>query len=334
MLHALPQLCAICLFLLFMTPSIATAAPYHAPSHWFFNARTQLVVGTVSDFVDGRVQLVDVETLHGRDPLPIPMQIHLPVWAAQSLQKGTRYVLAYSIFTGNNMQKGQYLIDTRGPQILQGDGMSPAIYRADPQLLAWIGVDAKRAAKQLLPIVMSGLASQDGQLQDLYAAELRFAKGMTALLGPQERVRLRGYLRDPNFHPSARAHLLQVLADDSDAEIKASVGAILRTARGAGYVGESPNESTLLSFALDLATRRKLALDPHDLTRMVAADSAIISEWALFNLRLSGGSAEQDALHSVLAQTLLAPDTRAFLLDHQRRTAASNQSPSIKRETP
>lgn len=308
--------------LLLLSVSIATAGPWRTPSERLQSKQAQLVIGHLSKVEGSQITLRDAEQKLGLDPMPQPVEIDLPLWAANQLEVGQRYWVAYTIFADNPIEKGAYFIDTRGAQVLQNEGLSPAVIRDDPLLHAWFeqGMDATKPEGRAL--LFQGLAHADPQIQHLFAGELRYHTRLPSSLSKKELNLLKRYLLDDRYHPFARACLLTVLHDAKTPDFDSLVARVLASAPLRGYSEPGVNQGMLISLTLDFVNQTKSKPEAGLLERLVLADNASISEFALLALRAQSAGLEQQALENALKQSLLAAETRQFLIDHQRRLAS------------
>jgi hypothetical protein len=320
----------VCL-VLFGAALLCTAAAWAgaipAPSVVLQHPRNQVVVGNyLGRYDDGRYRFAKVADLRGPDDTPDEIVLWAPDWLASWLSQSKHYLFAYSNYVGNPRFPKQYLIDTNGPRMITTLGLEPALFIDTPEarklLLHSLDKTYLHSA-QFREEIVTALSSADTQIQNFAAAEVSQRPELRKRDDAPLLAAVKALLTNPDAQPAARAGLLRVVAARVEVYgkdfLSQTVGSILQQAPLSGYQDLRPRSGELVQVALALVQDQSIVVPMTSLERLVACDSAPLSESALLAIRHIDAARERVVASAALEQTQLPAVTREFLLDHIRR---------------
>ncbi|MCG8465810.1 MAG: hypothetical protein MI750_13315, partial [Xanthomonadales bacterium] len=163
-----------CLGLSLLSASVVHARPELGPPS--IKLRSNLSNVVVASFVgqsgERQATFEKVQDLHSEAPESIALRISPQLM--QQLVPGRDYVLAYIAYsTQRLLQK----VEARkgGPVVINLPGAAPALLADSPELreiLAWDLDETVTSPAGLMPLIRSGLTSQDWQYQNFFLTEL------------------------------------------------------------------------------------------------------------------------------------------------------------------
>lgn len=315
--------CAICA----LGGTTLWAPPLPPPAKALQNARTQVVVGSyLGRLADGRYRFGAVVNVRGPDAPPEELLVRGPDWLSAWMSQDQSYLFAYSAYVRNPRFRKETLVDTNGPQLLDGPGLEPAVFLDAPDLRTELlhAFDQETLhSDEFLSRVIAGLRSTDVQLQNFYATEVSLLAELGQRKDPELVGAVKSLLDNADGHASARAALLRLVAAHEDVYSRAylaeAVQRVLAQAPLTGYQDLQPRSGELVGMALQFAAARKLPVALTALERLVGCDSAPLAEAALLAIRALDPARERAAALNAMKLTQLPATSREFLLDHLRR---------------
>ncbi|MCG8465089.1 MAG: hypothetical protein MI750_09580, partial [Xanthomonadales bacterium] len=174
-----------------------------------------------------------VQDLHSEAPESIALRISPQVM--QQLVPGRDYVIAYIAYsTQRLLQK----VEERkgGPVVINLPGAAPALLADSPELreiLAWDLDETVTSPTALMPLIRTGLTSQDWQYQNFFLTELALRPPLHKHLNDGDREQIVALAFDPDASPYVPRFLIQhgdFLGEAFDHSVRSELArSILRT---------------------------------------------------------------------------------------------------------
>lgn len=322
--HAMRSGCG--LLLLLLSTLVMAARPTPPPLDLLLDPDVVVAEGSYADApAPGRLRFVKVAALHGTAPPEVT--VVAPYESERTLEVGLRYFLAYSERSRSPTEPRAWVRNPRGPTLLVKTGLEPGLLPATPAVRQLLMAARDRdyvKSRPYLRQVLKGLHSSDPSLQRLFAAELFGRTALRAQLRNSDRRQIRSVARDARSDPLAREYLLsaaQVFDPQLGRWWRQLALEILETEPVAPQRG-ARNE-VLVWTAFGIVNSEQLAPALVSGERWMRSGNGALAEQALLTLRRVAPAREREALAEALAAPELDVQTRAFLLDHQRRLLTS-----------
>lgn len=273
----------------------------------------------------GRLRFVDVTALHGTAPTEVT--VVSPFEAQQALKSGQHYLLAYSERARSPTEPRGWVRNPQGPTLLVKTGLEPALLPATPAVRQLLVAARDRdyiKSRPFLRKVLKGLRHPDPALQRLFAAELFGRTALRAQLQAADRRRIRVFARDAGSDPLAREYLLsaaQVFDPQLGGWWRSLALEILETEPVA--TRRDARNEVLVWSAFAIVSSEGLSPSRASGERWMRSGNGALAEQALLTLRRIAPEREREALQEALAAPNLSAQTRAFLLEYQRRLPSS-----------
>jgi len=301
----------------------ASARVVETPSKELKSKWITLVSAVVAEpAAEDRIALTVVESLSVRKATAAEVVVRAPVWAVASLTKGDRVIAAYLTMRRDPTLTDYRIIDPKGPRLLMTGGLEPALFR-DNALTRQRLLDAEGNIRPPeLPEVMSGLTDSDPQWQNYYARELATRADLREAVNARALKSVEAAMRNRDLHPSARAALFRAAplfrVGDADWWHPAANEALQQLPISLTPSATDTN-ADLVRAVFDLFSAQSVPPVPAGVERWVTCAVPALVESSLLVIRKFQPAREDALIAQALAQTLLPPATRGFLLDHDRR---------------
>jgi hypothetical protein len=316
---------ALLALLALITNALAVAAPppLPPPLDALWHRDVVLAEATLSAVEPPRrLRFVDVDVRHGGEArAEVAVEVDDAVLA--QVRPGTRYVLAWIEWMRSPANKKQRVKRSGGPLLVSTPGASPALFEATAdwrELLLAPPSPERLETRAHLDRALAGLDDEDPRVQSLFAAELALRGALQQRLTAEDRQRLREAAARGTGAPAARTALLEA------ARIHAAAFGDGWTAVAAGLIAREPVAHTsgaanegLVWAAFALLSEQAGEASLPALGRWVASGNGALAEQALLAVRRQAPQREAALVAAALDDPALAPGTRAFLRDHQRR---------------
>jgi hypothetical protein len=310
-----------------LSSAFATAAPppLSPPLDALWQQDVVLAEGTLAAVESPRLRFTEVVVRHGGEAATEVTVLVDDVTLAHA-RPGTRYVFAWIAWMRSPANKKVRVARPGGPLLVSTPGASPALFEASA---AWRGLLLEPPSPQRLETrahldrALAGLDNADPQVQSLFAAELALRGALHKRFDAADRARLQAATRRGTLHAAARTHLLEAARIHAAAFGSGwvSVAADVITREAVARTPGAPNEGLVwAAFALLGEQGGQVPLE--SLTPWVSSGNGALAEQALLAVRRQEPAREAALLDAALDDPALAPGTRAFLLDHQRRLRA------------
>jgi hypothetical protein len=269
-----------------------------------------------------RLRFTDVVVRHGGEA-QADVAVEADDAALAQARPGTRYVFAWIGWMRSPANKKARVERPGGPLLVSTPGASPALFEATPAwraLLLEPPTPQRLETREHLDRALAGLDAKDPQVQSLFAAELALRGALQRRFDDSDRARLRDAARRGTLAAAARTHLLEAARihagafGDGWTAVAAHIVAREAVARTPGAANEG---LVWAAFALLSEQGGEAPLDA--LARWVGSGNGALAEQALLAVRRQAPAREAGLVAAALDDPALAPGTRAFLLDHQRR---------------
>jgi hypothetical protein len=208
-------------------------------------------------------------------------------------------------------------------QLLRTDGADPAVFADTEQNRALLSPQHREV--EALPgyrqTIVSGLASDDAAMVDLWSAEMVLRPGTFSCLSGDEVDVVRAAAENPLLRPATRARLLLAAQDlapayGADWYIKSAL-ATLRTT-SIQSLGEQAGTGYLIYTALLIARHHPVPSAGPVIAQWLHATPPL-AESAAMALRAIDPQLERDAVVAAIAKEKIPEPTRRMLVDHLRR---------------
>ncbi|MCB1554752.1 MAG: hypothetical protein KDJ14_13170 [Xanthomonadales bacterium] len=321
----------------------ATARAIPSPSHalggsWVMMVSARVESGEVDNHV-ARLVLDDVQTLRGKPDAPGKLAIRTLPWTLDRVAPGDRLIVAYTQFRRDPTLQDRRILDPDGPMMLVEDGLLPAMFRDNADTRARLFDQAGKLREPTLAEVVEGLSHDDPHWQSYYAHELSMRTDLRANWDRKTRTAVEALMRDVDADPAARASLFRAAAAQQRERAAAPWWAgpaldVLRTHVTLVEARDGDLSADFIRSVFDVLESANVPVDAAVAARWITCNSAALSERALLAIRRHEPEQESALIAQALQRSLLPAESRAFLLDHQRRLQAMRDALVLRNDTP
>jgi hypothetical protein len=250
------------------------------------------------------------------------LRLRAPAWSVARVAPGQRVIAALQTVRRDPTLTDRRILDPRGPLLLIGAGLEPAVFRDDARSRGRLFSAEGTFRQPTLAEVLEGLGDADPHWQNYYANELALRSPLRDAVDAEGLLRVQAAMTDRDLHPSARAALFraaqQFPAADADWWHAAANQALADLPL---IPAADPGDTTpdLARTLFELFSSSGVVPHPDAVTRWVLSRQPALVELALLAVRQAQPDLEAGLIEQALQQTMLDARMRMFLLDHQRR---------------